>query len=198
MSGSVDQSASYPAAQALYRALARIVLAWNFDPEAATHNPVFVHDGAFNYVGMGSTERGAHEFLRNTGVLQEGLNGAYRLPVPLDQLDSWADTVFEQGGVATEELVQQIIGFLEYERGGFGTNYESYPEFVVDSHPIAPSFEYPDGIAETKKVLKSLQTLGFVRGEPSVDSPNRYRWTAAALPVLKRLSMVVPNTEPPE
>jgi len=178
--------ASLEAAKALHRSLVRAALSWNVDPENATHNPVFMRDGALNYISHESTREATYSFLRQTGVLEEGFNGAHRLTVPLDKIDFAADATFDKG-VDTDRVVEILIGLLWYEFGSLGTSYGNYPDIQMSSDPRATSVHFPGEAEEMVSVMQNLLILGYVQATQSSGALPGFQWTPEALPILKRL-----------
>jgi hypothetical protein len=180
---------SLEAARALHRSLARAALSWNVDPKTATHNPVFVKNGKLNYYYTTSMRRKVSSFLRETGVLQPGFNGADRLAVPLDQIDGAADAAFERG-IDIESMVEALMGLLEEEFGSFGWNHATFPEIELSPDPRARSLHFPDEREEVLSVLQNLQILGYVQVAEVGSEPPRFQWAPLALPILKRLYFI--------
>jgi hypothetical protein len=180
------QNASHEAAKALHRVLVRAALSWNVDPERATHNPVFIKDSALNYYFCNSTREHVSSFLRENGVLEEGFNGADRLPVPLDQIDSAADAAFARG-IATESIIEALIGLLYDEFNSFYWNGQTFPDFQLSPNPRAVSLNFPNEAEELVSVMQNLQILGYVQVMKTGRKLSKFQWTAAAFPILGRL-----------
>jgi hypothetical protein len=182
------EEASLEAARALNRSLARAALSWNVDPQTATHNPVFVRDGELNYYYTTSMRRQVSSFLRETGVLQPGFNGADRLAVPLDQIDGAADAAFERW-IDEERMIEALIGLLEEEFCSFGWNHETFPDIKLTPNPRVWSLNFPDEREEVMSVMKNLQILGYVQVAEVGKEPPRLQWAPLAVPILKRLNL---------
>ena len=174
------------AAKALHRSLVRAALSWNVDPENATHNPVFMRDDRLNYYATVTTREQTYAFLRENGVLEEGFNGADRLTVPLDQIDRAADAAFDKG-VATERVVERLIGLLWYEFGSFDTSCGTFPEIQMSPNPRATSLNFPDEAEEMVSMIHNLEVLGYVRATQIGGGLPGFQWTPDALPILRRL-----------
>ncbi len=180
-------SASHEAAKALYRSLVRAALSWNVDPATATHNPVFMWDGALNYVSHHSSGEATHWFLRETGILKEGHNGAHRLTVPLHKIDVAADAAFD-AGIDTDRIVEILVGFLFDESYSF--RWKDGPDLAIQiSPPRATSINFPDEAEEIEAIMRNLQILGYIRAIETKGEPE-FRWTTEALPILKRLYLI--------
>jgi len=177
----------FEAAKALHRSLVRAALSWNVDPATATHNPVFMSNGALNYVAHDMTWEATYSFLRETGVLEQGSNGASRLTVPLDKIDFAADTAFE-AGIDTDRIVEILIGLLF--DGFCSFIWKSGTSNIIQlSPPDATSINFPDEAEEIETVMKNLQILGYVRAIETEGEPE-FEWSPDALPILERLSLV--------
>lgn len=179
--------AFHEAAKALHRSLVRAALSWNVDPATATHNPVFMRDGALNYISDSSTWQAVYSFLRETGILEEGYNGADRLTVTLDKIDCAADCAFATG-INTARIVEILFGLLF---DGFGSlRWKSGPFLIIQiSPPRATSINFPDEAEEIASIMQNLQILGYVRAIETEGEPE-FQCTSDALPILKRLNMV--------
>jgi hypothetical protein len=178
--------ASFEAAKALHRSLVRAALSWNVDPENATHNPVFMRDGRLNYYATMTTREQTYSFLRENGVLEEGFNGTDRLTVPLDQIDQAADAAFDKG-VATERVVETLIGLLWNEFGSLYTRDGTHLDIQMSPNPRATSLNFPDEAEEMVSVMHNLQVLGYVQATQIGGDPPGFQWTPEALPILRRL-----------
>jgi hypothetical protein len=186
MTDPANHKALREAAKALHRSLVRAALSWNVDPEKATHNPVFMRDGRLNYVGTATTREETYSFLRENGVLGEGFNGAHRLIVPLDQIDRAADTAFDKG-IATERVIERLIGLLSYEFGSLHTSHGTFPDIQMPPNPGSTSLNFPDEAEEMVSVMHNLELLGYVRATQISEGHSGFQWTPEALPILTRL-----------
>ena len=182
------------AARELLRSLARAVLSWNVDPENAVHNPVFMRDGVLNYYSPGSDTRETHLFLMRIGILGEGYNGAFRLTVPLSQIDEASDCAFDSG-LEEEQIVEELIGFLWAVHTLIYTPDGAYPSVKIGEHPPLKSLYFPDSREEMVSVIRNLQILGYLRQVPREDTSVDYEWRSKALPLLKRRYMVRADQE---
>ena len=175
------------AAKALFRSLVRAALSWNVDPATATHNPVFMRDGALNYLSHNSAGQETHAFLQETGVLEPGFNGAYRLTVALDEIDFAADAAFAKG-IDTDRIVEILVGLLFDIYRSF--KWVSEPVLSIKiSPPYSTSLYFPDEAEEIGLVMQNLQTLGYVANQKDRNLKT-FQWTKSALPMLKRLYMI--------
>lgn len=179
------------AAKALHRSLVRAALSWNVDPAKAIHNPVFMRDGALNYYSSMSTREATYLFLRETGVLEEGFNGAKRLTVPLDKIDFAADAAFSKG-IDADRIVEILVGLLFDEFGSFEWSFETLPNIQMSSNPRATSINFPDEAEEMVSVLQNLQILGYVQATETKGGQSEFQWAPNALPILQRLYLA-PN-----
>lgn len=175
------------AAKALHRSLVRAALSWNVDPATATHNPVFMRDGALNYISHHSMWEATYSFLRESGILEEGYNGAERLTVPLDKIDFAADAAFD-AGIDTARIVEILVGILLDGFSSFSWKNETFPTIQI-SPPRAKSINFPDEAEEIASIIQNLQILGYVRAIETKGEPE-FQWTPDALPILKRLNLI--------
>lgn len=189
MTNRASHDAPHEAAKALYRILVRAALSWNVDPKRATHNPVFIKDGALNYYTPSSAWEHTYSFLRETGVLEQGFSGAHRLPVPLDEIDSAADAAFARG-IATESIIEALIDLLYHEFHSFYWKGQMFPECKLSPHPKAVSLYFPNEADEVFSVIQNLQILGYVQVMQSAEEPSKFRWTTEAFPILGRLLLL--------
>ena len=112
---SAEQSASE---RAINRALIDAALKWGVDPERATHNPVFWHDGFLNYYDHTSHREEVFLYLDERGILEPGFKGAYKLNYSLNELTDAADADYERG-IDIDIVVGLLASQLLYEHGEF-------------------------------------------------------------------------------
>lgn len=134
-------------ARAINRALLDATLKWGVNPNRATHNPVFWHDGSLNYCDHISHREEALIYLNERGVLEPGFNGAYRLTCSLDELHAAADADYERG-IDIDVVFGLLATQLEYQHSCF---------LKVTERGVVV-----EGSERTSEILENLAKLGYI------------------------------------